>query len=155
MSAATFMLALTLAAGAPVAPAPAPAGFCTILEGIIAAEDQPSPFASLVMPARYGNMEWSRLVTPGFDHCVVMWIERGRAVSCSRTMAPPDLTANNLALETAACLGQAPTPSVWGPDTREMVFEYEAVRIVIEEDCDDRCHVGRRVSYTVEARRRP
>ena len=155
-AAAVAAVALTLAAAEPAARAEPPfAGFCTVLEGIIAAEDQPSPFASLVTPQRYGNMEWSKLVVPGFEWCALRWIDRGRAVACSRTLAPPELTADTLARETAACLGLPPTPRAWDPNLGEMVFEYKAVRIVIEEDCDDRCHVGRRVGYTIEARRKP
>lgn len=148
-------LAFGLAAAEPAAAENPFARFCTVLDAIIAAEDEPSPFASLVMPARYGNMEWSKQVVPGFEYCVVQWIERGRAVTCARNLAPPELTANNLALETGACLGQAPTPSVWDPQVGKMEFEYEAVRIVISQECDERCHVGRSVSYSIEARRKP
>lgn len=159
MSAAAFAaLALGLAAAEPAAAradAP-PADFCSILKGIIAAEDQPSPFASLVIAAGHGNMEWSKLVIPGYDYCAVQWIERGRAVRCSRNLAPPTLTADNLIRDTEACLGVKQTPTgerEYG--SRNLAFEYKAVQIFIDEQCTDACHVGRRVTYSIEARRKP
>ncbi len=135
-------------------PAPPPTGFCTALDAIIAAADEPIPFRSLETPAGYGTGEWSTQVIPGYRHCWIMIIDEARTVTCSRNLAPPELTANNLALETGACLGDAPTPSVWDPTVGKMTFDLGRIRIVVEESCDDRCHVGRRVSYIIAARRR-
>lgn len=138
-------------ASSPTEAAP-PDDFCTVLETIIAAEDQPSPFASLVKPAGYGDMEWSKAVIPGYRYCAVIWIERGRAVSCSRNLAPPELTATNLAQLTSDCLGATPVRNETEPG-QAIVFEHPPVRIQIEETCTDACHVGRRVSFTVMAQR--
>ena len=91
-------------------------------------------------------------MVPGFEHCTLRWVERGRAVSCWRNLAPRDLTAEKLTRKTSDCLGLTPTPV--GEGRRgDVAFEYKAVRIVIEERCTDACHVGRHVSYTIEARR--
>lgn len=146
-----LLFALSLAGAE--APAP-PLGFCTALDAIIAAADEPTPFRSLETPAGYGTGAWSTQVIPGYDHCWILILNEVRTVTCARTLAPRELTANNLALETGACLGEAPTPSVWDPTVGEMVFDLGRVRIVVEETCDDRCHVGRRVSYNIEARSR-
>lgn len=151
-----MLAALTAALAVASTPAEAapPDDFCAVLKSIIAAEDQPSPFASLVKPAGYGNMDWSTAVIPGYPYCAVLRIDGGRAVSCSRNLAPPDLTAETLARSTSDCLGATPVRDETGPG-QEIIFEHPPVRIRIEETCDDRCHVGRRVSFTVEARRKP
>ncbi len=150
-----FALALT-GAGSPDAPA-SPPGFCTVLDAIIAAAHEPTPFRSLSAPADYGNQAWSTQVVPGFAYCSLTTTTIAGSeiptVSCWRRMAPRDLTANSLALETGSCLGEAPTPSVWDPTVGEMVFNQGPVRIVIEESCTDQCHVGRLVTYRIEARR--
>lgn len=156
VTALAALLALAAAEPAAATETPAqPAGFCDTLTAIVAAEDEPSPFASLVRPAPFGNMEWSKLTVPGYDYCVLMWIERGRALSCSRNLSPPELTAANLAQATADCLGPTAIASEPVRGSRDRSFDYRAVRILIEEECDSRCHVGRRVTFTVEARRKP
>ena len=153
---AALILALALAgAGPPEAPA-SPPGFCTVLDAIIAAADEPTPFKTQRIASGYGNEVWSSQVVPGFDHCVVTTETIAGAevpvLGCWRRMAPRTLTANQLALETGACLGDAPTPSVWDPTVGEMVFDLGRVRIVVEESCTDQCHVGRFVGYRVQAR---
>jgi len=151
---AALILALALF-GADVSAAPP--GFCTVLDAIIVAADEPTPFKSLRTAPGYGNEVWSSQVVPGFTHCSLTTTTVAGAaipvVSCWRRMAPRELSANQLALETGSCLGEAPTPSVWDPTVGEMVFDTGRVRIVVEESCSDQCHVGRLVTYHIEARR--
>lgn len=150
--------ASTAAPAAEPAPDPAPARgvFCSVLDRALEAANDPAPFESqrinlISAPDR------SRLTIPGFEgHAcrVTRWgpdLRGSRAsIVCSQTLAPPELTVDNLAADTARCLGVAPT----AVNVREesVRFDLPKVRIHIEGDCTDACHVGRRVTFAVQIR---
>jgi len=159
------VLALSAAAGASteapaaqLAPDPTPARgvFCSVLDRALEAANDPAPFESQRINL-INAPDASRLTFPGFEgHAcrVTRWgpdLQGSRAsIVCSQTLAPPELTVDNLAADTARCLGVAPTAA----DARDETvrFDLPKVRIHIEGDCTDACHVGRRVTYAMQIR---
>ena len=117
--------------------------FCTALDEALAAAREPEPFASLRVQV-LGRPDTSRLTIPGFeDHACS--VRRG-SLYCTQTLAPPHLTLEALTADTARCLGQQ-------PEELEgfQVFELDnQVAIQIESECNDACHVGRRMTYRIE-----
>lgn len=73
----------------------------------------------------------------------------GRAYMCHQSLAPDSLTLAGLAAATAACLPHASRRD--DPAGRETVFALPVARILIRESGGPRAHVGRIVTFRVEA----
>lgn len=121
--------------------------FCYDLQRIVAAADEEVPFYSL---------EHSAAAPPtlGFSHhCRANGAGRQRAWMCGRSLAPESLSLPSLSARTAACLAQAQhiVYATW----RETEFRLPNAIIRISESGGPGAHVGRIVSYSVDAIARP
>ncbi|MBX7249169.1 MAG: hypothetical protein K1X35_09035 [Caulobacteraceae bacterium] len=138
---------------------PAPGGlFCATLDRALAGAAEAPPFDSLHIDM-IGAPDSSQLALPGFQKsdCRISWDSddqgRRRVLWCAQTLAPPELTAANLAADTARCLDREPARER-GDDGSGRAYRFDLgdVQVAIDEGCRDECHVGRRVSYRIEAR---
>jgi len=127
------------------APAAASGEMCAALNRIAAAAQEPVPFASL-------ERSQASLV-PGYDHCRVETgtVARAGGVFCHQRFAPKSLIADVVAPQVRECLGAEPVP----PErySNASVFRTADMTISIESRCDERCHVGRIASITIQRRR--
>ena len=133
--------------GAALAAAPVPAAaqeMCAALHRIAAAAREPVPFASLPDGAA---------LVPGYEYCRVETGTGARAgrVLCNRQLAPKSLIAATVGGQVRDCLGGTPVPQEW-PDN-DVVLRTADLVVTVESHCDERCHVGRLASLTIERRR--
>jgi hypothetical protein len=127
-------------------PVPAAAQeMCAALNRIAAAAREPVPFASLEGA--------SSSLVPGYDYCRVETGTGARAgrVSCHQQLAPKSLIAATVGAQVRDCLGGTSIPQEW-PDN-DRVYRTASLVITVESHCDERCHVGRLASLTIERRR--
>jgi hypothetical protein len=131
-------------------PAPAAAqDMCAALRGIATASQEPVPFASLA--GREGEL------VPGYRYCRVETGTAARAgqVSCHTQLAPKSLIAEAVGAQIRVCLGAEavsnPRARPWSP--QEYLYQTADLSITVESHCDERCHVGRLASLTIERRR--
>lgn len=140
-----IIAAMAMAAGAAQAQPPAPpdAVFCAQLRRIVAAADDEEPFLALEMarpaPPRLGFRQGCGRAGDARRH---YW-------ACSQTLAPDWLAAARLAERTRRCLPAARALPV--EFQREFRFALPGAEIRISEHGGPRAHVGRVVSFVVEA----
>ena len=144
-----FGLTATALSAVPSAAAPSARGvFCSALDRALAAAEGPQPFESLRLNMA-GDPNWSRLSIPGIRSCSVgrYGFSEGNAHAlwCRQTLAPPELTVENLTADTARCLGRQPEDR-----DGDQVFDLGRVVIRIAGHCTDECQVGRSVEYRIE-----
>lgn len=142
----TGKMAIAALALAPLGPAPTEIAkpFCAELMRVVETAGRGDGFHAL---------ERARGAPPrlGFDHCFVAHAARPTRY-CHQTMAPDHLSLQGLSADTAACLPAA----VREPSGRdEAIFTHPDVRITMGESGGPRAHVGRILSYRVEAERKP
>jgi hypothetical protein len=127
-------------------PAPAAAQeMCAALQRIAAAVREPVPFASL---------EKVRTpLVPGYDYCRVETGTAARAggVFCHQQMAPESLIAGTVGAQVRDCLGAVPLPRQGFASAD--AYQTDSLSIGVSSRCDDRCHVGRIASLTIQRRR--
>lgn len=108
------------------------------------------------MDGDFTHLERSRAAPPhfGFRHgcrASAATATLPAAWSCHQNLAPAELALDSLAAQTAACLPSAVRArGRWG---REAIFTLPRVRIAIEERGGPGAHVGRIVTFRVEAAR--
>ena len=135
--------ALLLQTSAQTQGAPVRQIFCRGLERVVEAARDEGGFLRL---------ERSRSAPPhlGFLHgCRATGDRRRQYWLCNQSLAPPELSLESLAAQTAACFPEA----LQGKDGpyRETVFTLPGARIHISEHGGPRAHVGRIVELMVEA----
>ena len=138
-------LAAAMAAGAAQAQPPAPpdGAFCAELQRIVAAADDEEPFLALERPRPSPP-------TLGFRYgCGRAGDARRHYWACSQTLAPDWLGAARLVERTRRCLPEARALPV--EHHREFRFDLPGAEIRISEHGGPSAHVGRVVSFTVEA----
>jgi hypothetical protein len=108
------------------------------------------------MAGDFDHLERSRAAPPyfGFRHGCRAHAATARSAAawwCHQSLAPDELSLESLAGRTAACLPSAVrSRGRWGD---EAIFTLPRARIVIEESGGPRAHVGRIVTFRVEAAR--
>ncbi|HEX8125980.1 MAG TPA: hypothetical protein VF548_10400 [Allosphingosinicella sp.] len=117
--------------------------FCWGLKRVVEAAQYEGGFVGL---------ERSRAAPPhlGFRHgCRATGDQRRQYWLCNQNLAPPELSLESLAAQTADCFAEA----VRSKDSpgREAVFTLPYARIRISERGGPRAHVGRIVTLVVEA----
>ena len=110
------------------------------------------------MDGDFSYLERSRAAPPyfGFRHGCRAHGASERQPSawwCHQSLAPPELSLDSLAGQSAACLPNAVRSR--GRWADEAIFTLPRVRIVIEESGGPRAHVGLIATFRVEAVRAP
>jgi hypothetical protein len=136
-----------LAAAIAALPAPAAAQeLCAGLNRIVAAAQEPVPFASLE------NAPQS--VLPGFDRpCRVHGAQTtgARAFICSQyQFAPKSLAMEILGPAVRDCLDAEPLPG--RPFSGVLSYGVQDLVVTVSSHCEERCHVGRSATLSVERR---
>lgn len=141
-----------VAAAALLAPAAAgaqngrvPQDFCNALNRTVQVAQMDGDFTSLersrAAPPHFGFRHGCR-AHGATEHSPAAWW-------CHQSLAPDELSLASLAERTAACLLNAVrSRGRWGD---EAIFTLPRLRIVIEESGGPRAHVGRIVTFRVEA----
>jgi hypothetical protein len=144
----TIAAAALAASGTAQGQPPSPARiFCSQLDRVVQVAQMDGDFTYL---------ERSRAAPPSFGfhygcRAHAATVRTPAAWWCHQSLAPPELALESLAARTAACLPNAVrSRGRWGD---EAIFTLPRAHIVIEEHGGPRAHVGRIVTFRVEAAR--